>query len=351
MLVLEAQARTREAITAQFDALSVELLGARAAGLSRQRIEELIESGHLNAQALEGLDVASLSEPANPILFIRLISGPYSEADPITRARMRDYTLDQWARELSGPISQRIDEDTGEPIDYTAPPPFSLERPPPPEGTNYTATPRPFPSWLNQAERAGLVSAYEHAGRYVRGLGAKLADEATGIIFEEWAGERLIDTPDPARRAAALEAIRDEIGTATLTRDTAQTAARRIRQRTGDLARNFERIAETELQAAHNDGALYQAAYIDGDAARVARIPESAACAHCLRLFLKADGTPRIFGVQELAAYGSNVGRRARDYQPTAYPVHPQCRCDTIPIRAGQRATRTGRIIREDADP
>jgi hypothetical protein len=99
VLVLEAQARTREAITAQFDALSVELLGARAAGLSRQRIEELIASGHLNAQALEGLDMASLSEPANPILFIRLISGPYSEADPLTRARMRDYTLDQWARD------------------------------------------------------------------------------------------------------------------------------------------------------------------------------------------------------------------------------------------------------------
>lgn len=345
MLVTEAQAITSEAIRDHFDALSVELLGIAAAGLPRERIEELIERGRLSIDALTGLDAGELSEPLNPVLFIRLLGTPYAEADPQTRAQMRTWALDKWARELQNPLSARIDQDTGA-IDIS-PPPFTFDRPEPPEDTSYTPTPRPFPSWLNQAERAGILSAYEHTGRFIRGLGNTLIDEARGIIAEEWASERLLSTPDPARRNAALEILREEIATATLTRDTAQTAARRIRQRTGDLARNFERIAETELQAAHNDGIMYQAAYIDGNEARVARIPESGACRHCLRLFLNSEGRPVIFSVSELAANGTNVGRKAADYLPTAYPLHPNCRCDTIPIRAGQAATREGRLIKE----
>ncbi len=47
MLVLDAERRTRQSITDHYDALSVELLGARASGLARQRIEALVRSGPL----------------------------------------------------------------------------------------------------------------------------------------------------------------------------------------------------------------------------------------------------------------------------------------------------------------
>jgi hypothetical protein len=347
VLLTDAERRTRESIEARFDALSVELLGARGAGLSRERLRELIEGGQLDARALEGLDSAggALDEPLNPWLFIRLIGTPYFSADPATRARMRDYTLERWVEELAQPLSLRMTQPP--PSTPPAAPMFYLTRPEPPPG-GYTPTPEPLPLWVTDAERAGLVSAYESAGRYIRGLGAQLADEAGGILYEEWAGERLIDTPNAERRARALEIVRDEIGTATLTKDTAETAARRIRQRTGDLARNFERIATTELQATHNEGQVYQALYLDGDAARVARIPESGACKYCRALFLTREGLPRVFDVEELAANGTNVGRAPRDYLATAYPVHPQCRCDIIPVRAGQRVDERGRLIKED---
>lgn len=343
MLVLDYEQHTRESIEAHFDVLCVELLGVKGAGLPRQRIEELIESGRLSPAALEGLDIGGLSEPLNPLLFVRLIGTPYQEADPHTRARMRDYTLEKWRTELEQPFSVRLND----PPPATGwEPPLYLNRPEPPQ-LPHTPHPAALPQWLSQAERAGLVSAYESAGRYIRGLGATLADEASGIIFEEWSGEQLIDTPDPARREAALEAVRQEIGTATLTKETAETAARRIRQRTGDLARNFERIATTELQATHNEGQIYQALYVEGEAARVARIPESGACDRCLALFLTREGKPRVFEVEELAANGTNVGRQPRDYLATAYPVHPNCRCDTIPVRAGQTIDARGRLIKE----
>lgn len=347
MLVLDAQRRTAASIQAHFDALAVELLGVRGAGLTRARLEELITSGRLDPSALEGFDVAggAYSDPLNPWLFIRLIGTPYAEADPATRARMRAHTLAQWITELSEPLSVRLEQ--GAPNEEPRATLYHPERPAPPP-TSYTPHPAPLPAWLSQAERAGLVSAYEHAGRYIRGLGALMADEAGGILAEEWAGERLIDTPNAQRRARALEIISQEIGTATLTKDTAQTAARRIRQRTQDLARNFERIAETELQAAHNEGQIYQALYLEGEAARVARIPESGACKHCLRLFTTRSGALRVFEVEELLSYGTNVGRRAADYQPSAYPIHPSCRCDTIPVRAGQSIDRQGRLRREE---
>lgn len=346
MLLLDAERRTRSAIQARFEALSVELLGVRGAGLTRERIRELIDTGHLDPRALEGLDSAegALGEPLNPWLFIRLIGTPYFSSSPAARARMREHSLEQWVRELQQPLSVRLEE--GAPEEETRAPLFSLDRPEPPP-VDYTPHPAPLPVWLSQAERAGLVSAYESAGRYIRGLGATLADEASGIIFEEWSGEQLIDTPDPARREAALEAVRQEVGNATLTKETAETAARRIRQRTGDLARNFERIATTELQATHNEGQIYQALYVEGEAARVARIPESGACKYCLALFLTREGKPRVFEVEELAANGTNVGRKPRDYLATAYPVHPNCRCDTIPVRAGQTIDARGRLIKE----
>lgn len=337
MLILDAERRTRQSIIDHYDALSVELLGARASGLSRERIEALVRSGRLDADQLRGYDAGGLDEPMNPILFIRLIGSPYARANAEERARMRTWSLERWRRQLSG-------------VDQRAPrliPPSSMrtQRPPSEHAPPLPPSARAIPSHFTAAERAGVVSAFEVAGSYIRGLGARFADEASAEIFEDWNGERILSTPDPARRARALKIIREEVGTATLTKDQARTVARRIRQRSGDLARNFERIAETELQATHNEGQIAQAVELDGEGARVARIPESGACKHCLELFIDRETQrPRIFKVAQLIENGTNVGRKRADWQPTAYPVHPNCRCDTIPVSPTQTVSRSGRL-------
>jgi hypothetical protein len=48
--------------------------------------------------------------------------------------------------------------------------------------------------------------------------------------------------------------------------------------------------------------------------------------------------------VSELIENGTNVGRARADWQPTAYPVHPNCRCDTIPVGPTQTVSRSGRL-------
>lgn len=336
MLILDAELRTRQTITDHYDALSVQLLGARASGLSRERIEALVRSGHLDADQLRGLDVGNLSEPTNPILFIRLIGTPYSRANPEERARMRTWSLARWRQRLSG-VDQRTP--TIQPL-----PPL-----PPRETSAFSPALEPHaravPEYFTTAERAGVVSAFESAGSYIRGLGARFADEASAELYEQWGGERLLSTPNPVKRARMLKVIREEVGAAVLTKDQARDVARRIRQRSGDLARDFERIAETELQATHNEGQVLQAVELDGEEARVARIPESGACGYCLSAFIDSETQrPIIFEVAQIVENGSNVGRRRRDWKPSLYPMHPHCRCDTIPISPNQTITRSGRL-------
>ncbi len=349
MRLVEAELRARELIQARYEGLIVELLGPRASGLTDERIAELIEQGHLDPAAIYNADGRRRADqPLDPILFIRLAGAPYFNASEAERAKMRYATLREWVDRLSPSISAR-EEAAPQRIDATAPL-FKVERPVPPN-PGPLPPPQAIPKWISQSERAGLLEAYRNAGGYIRGLGVDFADEISARFYERWNGPQLLNTPDPAKRAAALEVIRAEVGAAVLTHDTAADVAGRIRQRTGDLARDFQRIAETELQAAHNEGQLYHALYTGGEGAKIARIPETGACKTCRALFLNPDQTPRLFTPGELISNGVNVGRRRADYRATVYPPHPRCRCDTITVRPGQTVTRDGRIIADKEAP
>lgn len=339
MLLVRAEEIGRETILAHYDSLLVRLFGARASGLAPNRIKELVKDGYLEIEALKGLDIVPgvLDEPLNPILFVRRLGSHYAEADLETRESMRNWDLKRWSRRMKQPLSV-----VGSKEVKTSFP--TLARPKP---LDLSLTPKKedLPSSFGDAEKAGLVSAFKCAGGYIRGLGASYADEFSALLYEDWNGERILSTPDPQRRAEKLRIIREEVGTAVLTKDTAREVAGRIRQRVGDLARDFERIAETEVQAVHNEGQIYASVELDGENAMIARIPESGACQTCLDLFIDPlTNAPRVFYVSDIANNGTNVGLARRDWKATAYPIHPYCRCDTIPLRPNQTVTRTGRI-------
>lgn len=330
MLILDAENRTRQSIQDHYDALCVELLGVRASGLSEDRVRELVLSGRLNVDALRGYNLGDNDEPLNPILFIRKLGHKYARAEPAERARMREYTIAQWQDELQGYTPPAV-------ISYQVP----ISRPDAPDAP--TPHQNAIPENYGTADSASLVSAFQSLGGYIRGLGSRYADEASADFFEEWDGQELLSTPDPQKRLEMLKVIREEVGAAVLSKAHAAEVARKMRNRTKDFARNFDRIAATELQAAHNEGQIIQAVELDGEGARVARIPESSACKYCLDAFLE-NGIPKIFEVSELIANGSNAGRKRSQWLPSAYPMHPNCRCDTIPVGKDQIVTRSGRI-------
>lgn len=56
-------------------------------------------------------------------------------------------------------------------------------------------------------------------------------------------------------------------------------------------------------------------------------IQDEKLCSHCRRAYLKSDGTPRLFRLSELAANGTNIGRKPNEWLPTLQQLHINCRC------------------------
>ena len=63
-------------------------------------------------------------------------------------------------------------------------------------------------------------------------------------------------------------------------------------------------------------------------AMQVFRTPAITGCSHCKALWLDAEGTPRLFSLEELIINGTNYGRQ--DRRPVIGVVHEKCLCSQI---------------------
>ena len=184
-------------------------------------------------------------------------------------------------------------------------------------------------------EREAWVQAYTRGSEYVRGLGNMVDEQSRTMATEIWDGDEAADVPVPGIRAEVSATIRELTADAIARGATARELASDLGNATGDWARDWLRIARTELQGAYNDGVVIRAVRIHGDRAQIARIPHDDACIHCQRLFLEDNGAPRVFNAEDLMQNGTNVGRKAADWKATVWPVHPHCRCDTQVVPPG----------------
>jgi hypothetical protein len=178
---------------------------------------------------------------------------------------------------------------------------------------------------LGPAERAAVEHARAAAAIRCVGLGRSLADDWSVAVLEE----------DDDLRMERIGQLQDATATAIAERETAGKLRTRMGEATGDWARDLARIAETELQNCHSHGTAHQVAGDFGGDANVAKIPNPDACDTCRKLYLKPDGTPRIFKLSKLAANGSNVGRKRRDMLPTIDATHPYCHCTLVHVPDG----------------
>jgi len=208
--------------------------------------------------------------------------------------------------------------------------------PPPPPGGGPPTPPIPSPPpRLPEHVREAWIQARMRAGEYARGLGNKIGEDLETIERELWEGEEVVHVPEEEAREEARRTIEEKTAEAVAEPRDARWLASRLGQARKDWARNWRRIAETELQAAHNEGIALEAYREDGAEARIVRVPNDDACPDCLRLYLDDDGVPRIFSVLDIVANGTNVGKKRADWQPTLFPLHPHCRCYTIRVPRG----------------
>lgn len=231
-------------------------------------------------------------------------------------------------------------------------PPVQLPPPPPPPalppavGSTGTLIPAPPPG-MPEPLREAWIQAKVRAGEYARGLGSVIRQWPNDVEREVWAGEDIVTEVDAETRRKKRQAIRDLTAQAVAERWTPEKLASELGHKTQEWSRDWNRIAATELQNAHNEGVAISALRNDGPEARVARIPESNACADCKRLFLDEDGKPRIFTVVELAANGTNVGKPRSEWLPTLTAAHPRCRCGCYAVPNGMTLNDKGRLVAE----
>lgn len=187
---------------------------------------------------------------------------------------------------------------------------------------------------LGPIERRAVDWAAHSSAQYVVGLGNRV-DTATGALLVE---------ADAQLREQMRSTIQTLTAESIARRETAKQLKSKLGWATGDWTRDLDRIAVTEIQDSLNHGTADHYSERYGSDVEVFRQPAPDACKHCLRLFIGNDGVPRIFKLSQLVANGTNVGRKANDWQPVVGTVHPHCGCTFHRVPAGWGFNEAGEL-------
>lgn len=180
-------------------------------------------------------------------------------------------------------------------------------------------------------------------------IGAPVAHDGTGGEAkprppgeggaEPSAGERggavASDSGRPASRELTADEyakIRPVIERAILERRSAAQLARDLREAAAgtQLTNDMERVARTELRAAHAEGS-YQKLKTQTEAVGIAdplvyKMTSPTGCKQCIRIWGRGGSTRyRLSQVEAWEEQGGNYGRPAASWGPTIGPVHPNC--------------------------
>lgn len=129
-------------------------------------------------------------------------------------------------------------------------------------------------------------------------------------------------------------AVKEVIPTAMENDTPRHKVIQQLREKTGDMMRDWHRVAHTEMWDSkvqgEADAILNNESPLSkrGADTLVYKKPAPNACAKCKQLYLERDGiTPKVFKLSELVAYGTNYGKKQADWVPTVGILHPNCLC------------------------
>ena len=339
----EVASLVTDVIRSHHDAFIVQTVGADNSGLSPERIKRLIGDGFLREEQLAGYSIPQSKSGTNPFHFSRHVSSVMNAAGPANRATMRNMPLSAWVRAVDASLSEIAPE-------VAIAPHFTLPDAPPIAGPPSAVPVKGPPTGppLSGQEQQSYQQAAERAGSYIRGLGNKIAENTNDLIKEAWDGEQILLEADPKLRQDTVDIVQETVSEAVRQRKSVKQLKSDLGHATKDWARDWERIARTEIQGSYNEGAIMDAIQMYGAEAKIARVPESGACKHCIRLFLDNEGGINVFSIQGLLSNGTNVGKRGAQWLATAWPVHPNCRCDTVTVPPGMKIGKDGVLLPEE---
>ena len=180
---------------------------------------------------------------------------------------------------------------------------------------------------LDTRELEALESVKNYAYNQIKGLGNKIKGNYLEVKIEA----------DRIQRAEYEGVIRGSAEDAILNRKSLKQMASDIGHKTGDWARDLDRISDHVLHTAHTQGRAQQIIKQSGSKAQVYVHVFDQACKQCVKLFLKegAGSEPKLFTLSQLEKIGTNVGRKVSEWKATLPPVHPYCRCELETIHEG----------------
>lgn len=110
-----------------------------------------------------------------------------------------------------------------------------------------------------------------------------------------------------------------------------------IGHRTGDWARDLDRMVDFFQHESYDTGRAYAIKRKFGSEALVYKRVHKDACNSCKKLYLVDLKTwePKIFKVSFLIANGTNIKVKQSDWKPVLGATHPWCRCDLEHIPKG----------------
>jgi len=305
------------------------------------KVRQLVRDHHeAFTDDLMNFKVPGLTNDIDYFTYVHMVSRIFDDYDAGQRHELRRWSTQQW----NTAIDKKYDEVWGQPRPDMpdASVTFDLEKPTIDQlGTVDVSR---APEWLAPNEVRAYDSAYARAGSYARGLGERLADNLGNHVLEVWDGEEIVTEADAELRQERIEQIREATAGAVARHDDPERLALELMQKTDDWEHNWERVARTEIQGAYNEGRIMSAIDNYGREARIAKVTETGACDHCIRLHRDENGNPKIFTLEELFANGTNVGKTKRSWLATAWPVHPNCRCDTVVVPPGMVVGEYGEL-------
>lgn len=128
--------------------------------------------------------------------------------------------------------------------------------------------------------------------------------------------------------------------------------ATKLRDFVGDMDRDWNRVAHTEMWNAHLQGEAMailndESSLTDkGKDTWVFKRPAPNACAQCKKHYLESDGvTPKLFKLSELLSYGDNYGKKVNDWNPTLGTLHPNCMCTLSIMPEGYVFDNQGQLV------
>ncbi len=161
----------------------------------------------------------------------------------------------------------------------------------------------------------------------------QFAQTSAGEHIQRLSDYLLRTTSSLSARASSdtLMAVQDGVAQAIANRQTISELRTQLFNLVDNQARDWQRVAHTEMNNAIQNGIYHEIREksSDGSDQLVFRRPNPDACEHCKRLYLEEDGiTPKVFKLSDLAA--SNIGKKAKDWDPVIGSTHPWCACQTI---------------------